>query len=128
LGPKTAKALKMSTFPDIVNALYGAALEHPEIATDGGDPGREAIQETAELILGIPIDYYVVVNMLGLADLVDAFGGVDPHHAGSTGHPQEPGPVAGRPPSVCGSRIGRLLRGGQVGVGIAPSAQQAAEE
>jgi polyisoprenyl-teichoic acid--peptidoglycan teichoic acid transferase len=77
LGPKTAAALKMSTFPDILNALYGAAEAHPEIATDGGDPGAEAIQETAELILGIPIDYYVVVNMLGLADLVDAFGGVD---------------------------------------------------
>jgi LCP family protein required for cell wall assembly len=77
LGPKTAKALKMSAFPDIINALYGAAQEHPEIATDGGDPGAEAIQETAQLILGIPIDYYVVVNMLGLSDLVNAFGGVD---------------------------------------------------
>jgi LCP family protein required for cell wall assembly len=77
LGPKTAKALKMSTFPEIVNGLYGAAQDHPEIAGDGGDPGAEAIRETAQLILGIPIDYYVVVNMLGLADLVDAFGGVD---------------------------------------------------
>jgi polyisoprenyl-teichoic acid--peptidoglycan teichoic acid transferase len=77
LGPKTAEALNMSIFPEIVNGLYGAAEEHPEIATDGGDPGAEAIQETAELILGIPIDYYVVVNMLGLVDLVDAFGGVD---------------------------------------------------
>ena len=77
LGPKTAKALEMSTFPEIVNGLYGVAQEHPEIASDGGDPGAEAIRETAQLILGIPIDYYVVVNMLGLADLVDAFGGVD---------------------------------------------------
>ena len=77
LGARTAEALQMPSFPDILNALYGAAEEHPEIATDGGDPGAEAIQETAELILGIPIDYYVVVNMLGLADLVDAFGGVD---------------------------------------------------
>lgn len=77
LGPKTADALKITEFPDILNALYGAAQEHPEIAPDGGDPGAEAIQETAELILGMPIDYYVVVNMLGLVDLVDAFGGVD---------------------------------------------------
>ncbi len=77
LGAKTAEALGMSDFPEILNGLYGEAREHPEIAPDGGDPGAEAIRETAELILGIPIDYYVVVNMLGLADLVDAFGGVD---------------------------------------------------
>ena len=77
LGPKTSEALGMTEFPEIVNGLYGAALAHPEIAPDGGDPGAEAIQETAEAILGLPIDYYVVVNMLGLVDLVDAFGGVD---------------------------------------------------
>ncbi len=77
LGPKTAEALNMTSFPEILNGLYGAAQKHPEIATDGGDPGAEAIRETAELILGLPIDYYVVVNMLGLVDLVDAFGGVD---------------------------------------------------
>ncbi|MCL5735535.1 MAG: LCP family protein [Actinobacteria bacterium] len=77
LGKKTAGALKMTTFNDIINALYEVASEHPEIAPNGGDPGAEAVRESASLILGIPIDYYVVVNMLGLADLVDAFGGVD---------------------------------------------------
>jgi polyisoprenyl-teichoic acid--peptidoglycan teichoic acid transferase len=77
LGPKTAKALKTTTYHEIINSLYTAASKHPEIAADGGDPGAEALLETASLMLGIPIDYYVVVNMLGLADMVDAFGGVD---------------------------------------------------
>ena len=77
LGEKTAAALKMTVFPEIINALYGAVSKHPEIAPKGGDPGAEAIRETASLILGIPIDYYAVVNMMGLVDVVNAFGGVD---------------------------------------------------
>ena len=77
LGPKTSKALGMKTYNDLLNSLYTEGTKHPEIATDGGDPGAEAVQETASLILGIPIDYYAVVNMLGLVDMVDALGGVD---------------------------------------------------
>ncbi len=77
LGKKTAAALKKTRFDEIVNGLYTFALPHPEIAPEGGDPGAEAVKETAQLMLGIPIDYYVVVNFLGLIDLVDAFGGVD---------------------------------------------------
>jgi polyisoprenyl-teichoic acid--peptidoglycan teichoic acid transferase len=77
LGPKTSKALGIKTFDDMLNGLYTAAEQHPEIATDGGDPGAEAVMETASQILGIQIDYYAVVNMLGLVDVVDALGGVD---------------------------------------------------
>jgi LCP family protein required for cell wall assembly len=77
LGKKTAAALKKTTYHDIINSLYTAGSQHPEIATDGGDPGAEAIQETASLMLGIPIDYYAVVNLLGLVDMVNAVGGID---------------------------------------------------
>jgi LCP family protein required for cell wall assembly len=76
LGPKTAKALKKTVFPDMLNGLYTAGLAHPEIAEDGGDPGAEAVMETAGLILGVTIDYYAVVNMMGLVDMVDALGGI----------------------------------------------------
>ncbi len=77
LGKKTAAALGMKTYPEMLNSLYTAALQHPEIAPDGGDPGAEAVMETASLILGMPIDYYAVVNMMGLVDMVDALGGID---------------------------------------------------
>jgi LCP family protein required for cell wall assembly len=77
LGKKTAAALKMTTYPDIINSLYTIASRHPEIASDGGDPGAEAVQETASLMLGIPIDYYAVVNLLGLVDMVNAVGGIN---------------------------------------------------
>ncbi len=76
LGPKTSKALKKKTYSDLLNSLYTAGLAHPEIAEDGGDPGAEAVMETASLILGITIDYYAVVNMMGLVDMVDALGGI----------------------------------------------------
>jgi LCP family protein required for cell wall assembly len=86
IGPKTAAALANSSkvktvngkkvWTDLLNALYGTAVTHPSIAPDGGDPGAEALRETASLMLGIPIDYYAEVNMLGLADMVDAVGGV----------------------------------------------------
>jgi LCP family protein required for cell wall assembly len=77
LGPKTAAALKMKTYPEMLNSLYTAASVHPEIAEDGGDPGAEAVMETASLILGMEIDYYAVVNMMGLVDMVNALGGIN---------------------------------------------------
>jgi polyisoprenyl-teichoic acid--peptidoglycan teichoic acid transferase len=76
LGEKTAEALGKTTYTDIINSLYFAGWQHPEIAPEGGDPGAEAVRETASLILGIPIDYYAVVDMMGLVDMVDAVGGV----------------------------------------------------
>lgn len=76
LGEKTAKALRKATYPDIINSLYTVGWQHPELAPEGGDPGAEAVRETASLILGIPIDYYAVVDMMGLVDMVDALGGV----------------------------------------------------
>ncbi len=86
LGTRTAAALaknpKVKTvdgkkvYTDLLNSLYTVASSHPEIATDGGDPGAEAIMETATLILGVKIDYYAVVDMMGLVDMVDALGGI----------------------------------------------------
>jgi polyisoprenyl-teichoic acid--peptidoglycan teichoic acid transferase len=77
LGKKTSAALGMKTYPDLLNSLYAAASAHPEIAPDGGDPGAVALMETASLIVGIPIDYYAMVDMMGLVDMVNALGGID---------------------------------------------------
>ena len=76
LGKKTAAALGTSSYSNIINSLYETGWKHPELAPQGGDPGAEAVKETASLILGVPIDYYAVVNMTGLSDLVNAFGGI----------------------------------------------------
>jgi LCP family protein required for cell wall assembly len=81
LSEEAQKAIGVKVYPNLFNALYGAAWKvwksHPELAPEGGDPGAEVVRDTASLILGIPIDYYAVVDMLGLVDLVDVVGGVD---------------------------------------------------
>jgi LCP family protein required for cell wall assembly len=37
----------------------------------------EALRQTLEVLLGIPIDYYALVDFAGFVDLVDALGGID---------------------------------------------------
>ena len=53
------------------NALY------PDAEANGSEPGIEATKDAAEGILGIQIPYYVLIDMKGFADVVDALGGVD---------------------------------------------------
>lgn len=53
------------------NALY------PDAVANGSEPGIEATKDAAEGILGIQIPYYVLIDMKGFADVVDALGGVD---------------------------------------------------
>lgn len=53
------------------NALY------PDAVANGSEPGIEATKDAAEGIMGIKIPYYVLLDMQGFADLVDALGGVD---------------------------------------------------
>jgi LCP family protein required for cell wall assembly len=53
------------------NALY------PDAEANGSEPGIEATKDAAEGILGIQIPYYVLLDMQGFADLIDALGGVD---------------------------------------------------
>jgi LCP family protein required for cell wall assembly len=96
LGKKTAAALKKTTYHDMINSLYTIGSQHPEIAPDGGDPGAEAVRETASLILGIPIDYYAVVNLLGLVDMVNAVGGIEVN-VGTRLHIWTPGLAPGDP-------------------------------
>ena len=47
-----------------LNALYGAR-------------GAPALKQAVSNLLGVRVDYYALVNLLGFADLVDALGGVE---------------------------------------------------
>ncbi|WP_295827936.1 LCP family protein [uncultured Microbacterium sp.] len=53
------------------NKLYPGTKER------GTEPGIEATKDAAEGIMGIQIPYYVLIDMKGFADLIDALGGVD---------------------------------------------------
>jgi len=52
-----------------LNALYGL--------NGGGAQGTSALKQAVSNLLGIRVDYYALVNLLGFADLVDALGGVE---------------------------------------------------
>jgi LCP family protein required for cell wall assembly len=52
-----------------LNALYGL--------NGGGAEGATALKQAVSNLLGIRVDYYALVNLLGFEDLVDALGGVE---------------------------------------------------
>ncbi|GAA2112798.1 LCP family protein [Actinomadura alba] len=64
--------------PGLLNEVYEYAENHPEVVpgTPKGRRGPELIKGTVSEILGQPIDYYILVDMFGFADLIDAMGGV----------------------------------------------------
>ncbi|GAB3616075.1 hypothetical protein GCM10027416_06320 [Okibacterium endophyticum] len=49
---------------------------YPDAAARGSAPGIEATKDAAEGITGLTIQYYVLIDMQGFSDLVDALGGV----------------------------------------------------
>jgi LCP family protein required for cell wall assembly len=56
-------------FREPLNALYGRS--------GGGEKGTAALKQAVSGLLGIRVDYYAMVNLVGFADLVDALGGVE---------------------------------------------------
>ena len=65
----------------LINAIYTYATGHSSLYSDpkyaGKDPGILAMRDVVEGTLGIPIDYYVIIDMHGFSRMVDAVGGVD---------------------------------------------------
>jgi LCP family protein required for cell wall assembly len=71
------EVLGIKTYPNLISSLYAFARLHPELDPAGVDSGAIVMRDTVSTILGIPIDYYAVVDMLGFVELVDILGGVD---------------------------------------------------
>jgi LCP family protein required for cell wall assembly len=63
-------------FPDQINAIYPFTRKWVETYPDEVDPGLAALRDTLEIMLGIEIDYYAMVNMSGFVRVVDALGGI----------------------------------------------------
>jgi LCP family protein required for cell wall assembly len=49
---------------------------YPDAVAQGSEPGIEAMRDAAEGITGLPIQYYVLIDMQGFLELIDALGGV----------------------------------------------------
>ncbi len=63
-------------FPDQINAIYPFTRKWVDTYPDEVDPGLAALRDTLEIMLGLEIDYYAMVNMSGFVRVVDALGGV----------------------------------------------------
>jgi len=49
---------------------------YPNAEAEGSQPGIEATRDAAEGITGLTIQYFVLIDMQGFSDLIDALGGV----------------------------------------------------
>lgn len=56
--------------------LYKSDL-YPNAKKNKSEPGIEAMRDALEGATGLTIQYYVLIDMQGFADLIDALGGVD---------------------------------------------------
>ena len=50
---------------------------YPNAVAEGSSPGIQATLEAAQGITGLTIQYFVLIDMQGFSDLIDALGGVD---------------------------------------------------
>lgn len=82
----------------LLNAVYRMVPElHPGILGATDNQGADALKMSISTILGIPVDYYVLINLQGFTKMVDALGGI-------TVNIDQPVPIGGdldanRPPS-----------------------------
>lgn len=61
----------------MLNAVYrNVPAQHPGILGKSDNEGADAIKQAFEGSLGIDVDYYVLVNLDGFKEVVDAIGGV----------------------------------------------------
>jgi polyisoprenyl-teichoic acid--peptidoglycan teichoic acid transferase len=73
----------------MLNAVYGKVpVRYPRLFPDAENPGAEALEQGVSAALGIPVDYYVLINLKGFQEVVDAIGGV-------TVNINEPIPIGG---------------------------------
>jgi len=65
----------------LISYLYTYAEEHPDLYPDaraqGSSPGIEATRDAVGGVLGLELQYYVLIDMQGFVSLIDALGGVD---------------------------------------------------
>jgi LCP family protein required for cell wall assembly len=65
----------------LISYLYTYGEEHPDLYPDalanGSTPGIEAMRDAVGAVLDLELQYYVLIDMQGFSDLIDALGGVE---------------------------------------------------
>lgn len=61
----------------MLNAIYGQIPSlYPGLLGKSDNEGADAIKQAVSGSLGVPVDYYLLVNLAGFREVVDAMGGV----------------------------------------------------
>ncbi len=60
----------------LLNAVYELGQEHADEFPGVADPGISALEGVVSETLGLPINYYAMIDMRGFKSLIDALGGV----------------------------------------------------
>lgn len=60
----------------LLNAIYTYAVGHRSLLPGARNPGAEAVKQAVSATLGLHVNYYVLVNLDGFKEIVDALGGV----------------------------------------------------
>ena len=61
----------------LLNAIYKYGEDNPKLFPAGRDPGAEAMMQAVQGVTGLKVNYYVIIDLQGFQDLIDAVGGVD---------------------------------------------------
>lgn len=78
-------------FNGLANAVYSYGDQHRDLLGGVDDAGAQAVKLGVSQLLGIPIHYYVLVDMAGFVDIVDSLGGIDiyvPKRVPTPGNPR----------------------------------------
>jgi LCP family protein required for cell wall assembly len=76
-------------YPEITNTIYAYGLAHPDQFPGGPNSGGNAVKAILGEGLGLRIDYFAVVDLLGFVELVDALGGIDIYVTKPVNDPQQ---------------------------------------
>jgi LCP family protein required for cell wall assembly len=85
-------------FPTLLNEVHQYTKDWTGTYPYSPDPGLSALKDILSNAMGLPIDYFVMVDMAGFVDVIDAIGGVDvlvkePYHV-TVSSPEEGKPKA----------------------------------
>jgi len=64
-------------YPELINELWVMGERYPDAFPGPESPSVNAVKGVISEFLGIPIQYYALVNLDGFVDIIDAIGGVD---------------------------------------------------
>lgn len=76
LPPESAEFYRDGRFPKHINALYVEALDHPQRFPGNDARGLRVVAGAVQELAGVRVDHYVMVNLNGFVQVIDAMGGL----------------------------------------------------